>query len=119
MRDANFFFFGRHTRSAQRRDKLVQHLKRFHGVKVVRDDVLCAWEQVNKVRNWQCGFCGKMLTNWDKRALHISKHFRDGCGMGDWKSAEYWTLKEVTGGAKSLLGNLKGLVKEDGGTVEG
>ena len=76
-------------RTFHRKDKLVQHLKRFHNAKA-KDFVLQAWEVRATDRPWDCGFCGMTVPNWETRTKHIRKHFREGLDMSSWKSPEAW-----------------------------
>jgi uncharacterized C2H2 Zn-finger protein len=74
-------------RAYLRKDHLKQHFRIFHDAKL-DDRTAALWrieDNVNK-RTWPCGFCPDILVDWDKRALHIQKHFREGKTMGDWNS---------------------------------
>lgn len=74
-------------RTFHRKDHLVQHLKRFHQAALTRDRI-DLWESENKQinRQWNCGFCGEILPNWNARATHIAAHFRQGLDMSVWDS---------------------------------
>ena len=80
-------------RSFPRKDKLVQHLKRYHGT-ILPGEILDLWSDTSSPRDtrdsWLCGFCGLHLVGWDVRAKHIGQHFRDGLNMNNWRSAETW-----------------------------
>lgn len=75
-------------RTYQRKDHLVQHMKRFHDTEL--DDLeicLWEWETTQPNRQWGCGFCGEILANWNERATHIAAHFRHGMDMTAWDSS--------------------------------
>ena len=77
-------------RTFDRKDKLVQHIKNFHGA-AVSDAVLKAWEfphPVNSSLLFPCGFCDKKNMSWDDRASHIARHFRDGLNVSLWQSSD-------------------------------
>jgi hypothetical protein len=75
------------TRTFTRKDKLVQHIKSFHGSSI-EEEVLDAWSSStsNYERQWDCGFCDARLDSWDGRAKHIAAHFRQGKDMSMWQS---------------------------------
>ena len=71
-------------RTFSRKDKLVQHLRQYHGVEM-SSSVVDAWETGEPInQTWECGFCGAMLHTWETRAKHIAKHFRQGYDMSLW-----------------------------------
>lgn len=77
----------RAERAFARKDHLVQHWKNFHGCKL--DHMMAEyWKMpINySGHKWSCGFCGAQLANWEQRALHIPKHFREGLTMASWDS---------------------------------
>lgn len=82
-----------------RKEHLRQHFKNFHPDSNLRDDVAFSWQSrtANTTSAWNCGFCGEILSDWDTRAKHITKHFREGKTMGDWKSLEYISNSQMTG----------------------
>jgi hypothetical protein len=77
----------RQERIFSRKEHLKQHIRLFHGV-TPDGSVLDSWSSAKAQfeRQWACGFCGENLRNWDARATHISKHFRNGCTMDNWRS---------------------------------
>lgn len=75
-------------RTFSRKDKLVQHLRQYHGVEM-NSSVVDAWateEPVNQI--WRCGFGGEMLSSWEIRAKHIAKHFRQGYDTSLWSDVD-------------------------------
>jgi hypothetical protein len=70
-----------------RKDGIIQHLKFSHHL-VLSDEILLKWRTTNNYsqHNWNCGFCGEQLADWDTRATHISHHFRHGLDMRHWDS---------------------------------
>lgn len=77
----------RAARAFDRKDHLVQHWKNFHGCKPDHKKAE-HWKVPINYRGhvWSCGFCGEQLANWEERALHIPKHFREGLTMAAWDS---------------------------------
>ena len=72
-------------RTFSRKDKLVQHLRQYHGVEM-DSSIIDAWATGEPIdQSWKCGFCGEMLPSWEIRAKHIAKHFREGYDMTLWK----------------------------------
>jgi hypothetical protein len=75
-------------RMFDRRDKLVQHIKTYHGCAVSPSLIDMSWSpKGSQQSNWDCGFCDTTAMDWDTRAKHISKHFRDGKTMSMWRTA--------------------------------
>lgn len=70
-------------RSFHRKDHLVQHLRHVHHVQDL--PTIDDWKVEMKNITSRCGFCGLDLDNWDDRASHLSKHFRQGSTMKDWE----------------------------------
>jgi hypothetical protein len=75
-----------------RKDQLSQHLDKFHGVSKLSREVIEKWgsQEAGAYINqsWTCGFCGDFLENWNKRAAHIARHFREGMRMSSWRPHE-------------------------------
>jgi hypothetical protein len=73
-------------RTFSRRDHFKQHFNEFHKA-VLSNSTALAWkiDGFGDGGPWNCGFCDDILQNWDARAAHISKHFREGKTMVDWK----------------------------------
>lgn len=77
----------RTQRAFSRKDHLVQHWKNFHGCKPNHKKAEHWKVPINySGHKWSCGFCGEQLANWEERALHIPKHFREGLTMASWDS---------------------------------
>jgi hypothetical protein len=74
-------------RTFERKDHLVQHLKKFHDI-VIGEFQLERWSSFSQrpEQTWSCGFCGKELQTWALRAAHIARHFRSGMDMSSWNS---------------------------------
>jgi hypothetical protein len=79
------------SRTFQRKDHLLQHLKIVHRIKDVSimKDVIASWRSPTKplpdcdpVLN--CGFCGTHLSDWQSRISHVASHFRDGKTISAW-----------------------------------
>lgn len=68
-----------------RKEHLKQHVRNFHG-SCLDDQVAQAWEfkTEDATRSWQCGFCTKVLEDWNAREIHLKQHFRDGATMDLW-----------------------------------
>lgn len=69
--------------SFSRKDHLVQHLRGFHQLQTL--PILDDWQVQLPLVVSRCGFCDKRLASWAERTNHISKHFRQGLSMKDWK----------------------------------
>ncbi|KAI0455240.1 hypothetical protein F5B21DRAFT_210029 [Xylaria acuta] len=74
-----------------RKDALQQHIETFHykttsALSHAKDIDLDKWtEKVDTVNyDLTCHFCGFTCEDWQKRALHISKHFRNGTSIKLW-----------------------------------
>jgi len=77
----------RSERAFARKDHLIQHWKNFHGRRL--DPKMAeSWKvPINySGHRWSCGFCGVQLADWEARAIHIPKHFREGLTMDCWDS---------------------------------
>jgi hypothetical protein len=85
------------SRTFRRKDHLIQHLRRFHGL----DDIPLVddWKiGLNDFRS-RCGFCDAQITSWEERADHLALHFRHGLTMADWKGDHGfppWIAEQVT-----------------------
>lgn len=76
-------------RTFSRKDHLMQHLDQFHRRATLAKEDLDTFVRTSataREREWHCGFCGEKLANWDVRARHVAKHFREGLTMSSWKS---------------------------------
>lgn len=70
-------------RTFYRKDHIRQHLGLVHGVNFQAWS-MDSWRMpVPEIRS-RCGFCGRILSSWDDRADHISRHFKSGTSMVDW-----------------------------------
>ncbi|KAF1987743.1 hypothetical protein K402DRAFT_403423 [Aulographum hederae CBS 113979] len=76
------------ARKYLRKDTLIQHLKHFHGKVPDDENIIQSWKVISSrsQQPWQCGFCEEVSPNWDARATHIAKHFREGLDMSSWDS---------------------------------
>ncbi|KAF2458752.1 hypothetical protein BDY21DRAFT_341231 [Lineolata rhizophorae] len=74
---------GRDERTFYRKDHLRQHLRLMHGCKLKPS--METWKSEVMYIKSRCGFCGQYFTSWGERADHLSKHFRAGAKMNDWK----------------------------------
>ena len=54
-----------------------------HSCKLI--PTMDSWKCESMFIKCRCGFCGAMFTNWQERCDHISKEFRSGKRMKDWK----------------------------------
>ena len=82
-------------RTFSRKDHLVQHLMRFHEASLGAFNLdLWKSDTGSSDHQWNCGFCGELLSNWDTRANHIAKHFREGKTMKNWDSTRRLSLSE-------------------------
>ena len=68
-----------------RRDKLLEHLRKRHGMEKASEEISTWVFEV--ASNWprQCGFCGVIQTSWSQRANHVENHFLRGYKIKDWK----------------------------------
>ena len=73
-------------RTFERKDKLIQHVSKFHGC-TLDPSVVDAWEAepTRMTTEWDCGFCDERGMSWSARARHIAGHFREGKDMTMWK----------------------------------
>ena len=74
-----------------RKENLRQHIEKFHPNSRFDNHVASAWECKADVSSdlspdgtWVCGFCGKVLPDWNSRQIHIAHHFRNGSTMDSW-----------------------------------
>jgi len=74
---------GRAARTFYRKDHLRQHLRLVHGCKMTESMEL--WKSEATFIKSRCGFCAQTFTTWIERCDHLSKHFRAGARMKDWK----------------------------------
>ncbi|KAI0167995.1 hypothetical protein BJ166DRAFT_577535 [Pestalotiopsis sp. NC0098] len=72
------------VREFGRRDHLVQHLRQIHKVEAAPPFV-DEWKVDASAITCRCGFCGAQMSSWKERSDHISRHFREGAVMNDWK----------------------------------
>lgn len=65
-----------------RKDHLIQHIRRIHGLDCVPDvgDWKAEWPAIRS----RCGFCGSILPTWSDRTHHLADHFKAGKRMCDW-----------------------------------
>lgn len=73
-------------REFHRKEHLAQHIKNCHPNSELTPLVSERWHRRREYENenWTCGFCQKLLENWNVRASHIAQHFRDGQTMASW-----------------------------------
>lgn len=71
------------SRSFSRKDHLIQHLRLVHKVDTI--PAIGEWKPPEIPIKSRCGFCGQEMTDWKARADHLSKHFREGKKMVDWR----------------------------------
>ena len=70
----------------KRRDGLVRHLKKCHGVSETAHGEAIAdiWKETTKNQVWSCGFCIHLAYTFGDRLKHIATHFKDGLTLKDW-----------------------------------
>jgi hypothetical protein len=73
------------SRVFYRKDHLRQHLRHIH--RVDSPPHIDTWKFEQPPVTCRCGFCGDSLDNWQERANHLVKHFRDGKRMTDWRGS--------------------------------
>lgn len=71
------------ARTFYRKDHLRQHLRLVHGCKLTPS--MESWKSEATFIRSRCGFCKQEFTKWQDRVDHLSKHFRAGAQMKDWK----------------------------------
>jgi hypothetical protein len=74
---------GMDARTFYRKDHLRQHLRLVHGCKLTPS--MESWKSEATFIRSRCGFCKQEFTKWQDRVDHLSKHFRSGAQMKDWK----------------------------------
>lgn len=74
---------GIEARSFYRKDHLRQHLRLMHNCEMT--PVMEHWKSELANVASRCGFCGERFTKWQVRVDHLTKHFRSGAKMKDWK----------------------------------
>ena len=80
--------------SSKRRDIMVNHLNKSHGLAVQEGRVLAdQWRFTVKKQAWSCGFCGSLLLDFKDRLRHIdTEHFRK------YESMQQWDFNKVIHG---------------------
>lgn len=71
------------ARSFKRKDHLIQHLRLVHKCETI--PAIGEWKPPEVPIKSRCGFCEARMDDWRARADHLSKHFREGKRMLDWK----------------------------------
>ncbi|KAK6002196.1 hypothetical protein QM012_001834 [Aureobasidium pullulans] len=71
------------SRSFKRKDHLIQHLRLVHKVDII--PAIGEWKPPELPIKSRCGFCSTEMSDWKARADHLSKHFREGKKMLDWR----------------------------------
>jgi hypothetical protein len=74
---------GMDARTFYRKDHLRQHLRLVHCCKMTPS--MESWKSEATFIRSRCGFCKQEFTKWQDRVDHLSKHFRAGAQMKDWK----------------------------------
>lgn len=74
---------GREARTFFRKDHLRQHLRLMHGCKMVPS--MDSWKVEVQMIKSRCGFCGVNFDKWQDRVDHLTKEFRNGATMQNWK----------------------------------
>jgi Homeobox KN domain len=74
---------GLEGRTFYRKDHLRQHLRLVHGCKMI--DTMESWKSETMHIRSRCGFCEAKFETWAERCDHLSRHFRDGAKMKDWR----------------------------------
>lgn len=77
------------TPTFARKDHLVQHLRLIHHVKTL--PIIDSWKDEGPPVTSRCGFCDASMQSWEERADHLSKHFRKGLTMDNWKGEHCFT----------------------------
>ncbi|KAG5745110.1 hypothetical protein H9Q70_012200 [Fusarium xylarioides] len=66
-----------------RKDHLIQHLRLVHHVDTL--PLIDSWKDEGPPVSSRCGFCDTQMQTWQERVDHLTKHFRKGATMDDWK----------------------------------
>jgi len=74
---------GLESRTFYRKDHLRQHLRLMHDVKMT--PAMDLWKSEAQYIKSRCGFCNMEFDKWQDRADHLSKEFRNGADMRNWK----------------------------------
>ncbi|KAJ8113405.1 hypothetical protein OPT61_g4452 [Boeremia exigua] len=74
---------GLESRTFYRKDHLRQHLRLMHDVKMT--PAMESWKSEAQYIKSRCGFCSMEFDKWQDRMDHLSKEFRNGADMKDWK----------------------------------
>ena len=77
--------------SCKRRDIMVNHLSKSHGISAVQAarDLADKWRVTVKKQAWSCGFCGSLFLNFKDRLRHIDiEHFKKYEGIQQWDSSK-------------------------------
>lgn len=74
---------GPESRTFYRKDHLRQHLRLMHGCKMTAS--MESWKSEAQFIKSRCGFCDMKFDKWQDRIDHLSKEFRNGANMKDWK----------------------------------
>lgn len=74
---------GLESRTFYRKDHLRQHLRLMHDVKMT--PAMDSWKSEAQYIKSRCGFCCMEFDKWQDRMDHLSKEFRNGADMKDWK----------------------------------
>ena len=75
--------------SCKRRDIMVNHLNKSHGIFAVQAgrDLADKWRVTVTKQAWSCGFCGSLFLNFKDRLRHIdTEHFKKYEGIQRWDS---------------------------------
>jgi len=77
----------REARTFYRKDHLRQHLRLVHEVTMTEH--METWKVTPSVMQSRCGFCVEdvRFKEWDARAEHLSRHFREGATMAQWRGS--------------------------------
>lgn len=77
--------------SSKRRQKLVNHLNKVHGVKNKSqgEAIAVKWKDTVEKQAWACGFCVVVFTTFNDRLSHIAtQHFERGQTIGEWDTTK-------------------------------
>jgi hypothetical protein len=74
---------GLESRTFYRKDHLRQHLRLMHDVKMT--PAMDSWKSEAQYIKSRCGFCAMEFDKWQDRVDHLSKEFRNGADMKNWK----------------------------------
>ena len=80
--------------SCKRRDLMVNHLNKSHGVAVQAGrDLADQWRFTVKKQAWSCGFCGSLFLDFKDRLKHIdTEHFKN------YEDIQQWDFNKVIHG---------------------